>query len=52
MLEKSALLDVTADGFIDPTELQDLLLNRFSEGDTSLGLSGARINIPEHLTMS
>jgi hypothetical protein len=52
MLEKSALLDVTADGFIDPTELQDLLLNRFSEGDTSLGVSGARINIPELLSMS
>ena len=51
MLEKTALLEVTADGIVDPTELQDLLLYRFTQGDTSLGVSGARINVPELLSM-
>ena len=45
MLEKPAVLKVTVDGVVDPKELQDVLLYRFTQGDTSPGVSGARIDV-------
>jgi hypothetical protein len=47
MLEQAAVTRVTADGIVDPLELRSLVTMRLDEGDTSQGISGARLNIPE-----